>query len=68
MPDDGFRLPGSSYQELVRIIRAYGNLISEAAPSEVSRLAPMPETIVSRNNAFLVSIRQEGAYCETTKG
>jgi len=56
MPEEGFRLPGSSYEELAKIIRAYGTLTAEATPGEVSKLAAIHPTIVSRNNAFLVAI------------
>ena len=56
MPEERFRLPGSSYEELAKIIKAYGNLSLEAAPNEVSKLAAIHPTSVSRNNAFLVSI------------
>jgi hypothetical protein len=54
--EERFRLPGSSYQELVKIIRAYGSLDKEAGPVEVGNVAVVHFTIVSRNNAFLVAI------------
>lgn len=54
--EERFRLPGSSYEELVKIIRAYGNLGKEAVPADVGQLAVVHGTIVSRNNAFLVGI------------
>jgi|SRR5882724_6118712 len=56
MPDDRFRLPGSSYEELVKIIRAYAKLKEEATLEEVTKVAAIHPTIVSRNNKFLVGI------------
>lgn len=56
MPEERFRLPESSYDELAKIIKAYGTLSAEAAPPEVSKIATMHHTMVSRNNAFLVAI------------
>jgi len=40
----------------VKIIQAYGNSGSEASLDEVARSAVMDKTIISRNNAFLVSV------------
>jgi hypothetical protein len=54
--DDTFKLPGSSYSELVKIIRAYGHAPDDAVPKDVGDRAGMDPTIVSRNNAFLVSV------------
>ncbi len=56
MPDERFRLPGSSYGELVKVIRAYGTLSGAASLDEVSKLAAMHPTQISRNNGFLVAI------------
>lgn len=56
MPEEKFRLPGSSYEELVKIIKAYGHVNAPATPGEVGTLAGTHLTIVSRNNAFLVAI------------
>src|SRR3972149_11556028 len=55
-PEERFRLPSSSYEELVKIVKAYGNLTKEAVPAEVSQLAVVHPTVVSHNNAFLVTI------------
>lgn len=54
MADDKFRLPGSSYEELVKIIRAYSHTSGPAAPAEVGEVIGMNQTIVSRNNGFLL--------------
>lgn len=57
MTEDRFRLPGSSYEELTKIIKAYGDLDKEVTPGDVSKVAGgIHPTIVSRNNAFLVGI------------
>ncbi len=51
-----FRLPGSSFEELTKIIASYGNVQGEASPTDVARLAAVDPTIISRNNAFLMSL------------
>jgi hypothetical protein len=56
MAEERFRLPGSSYQELVKIIRAYGQVPENASPKDVADRAVVNETVVSRNNAFLVGV------------
>jgi len=56
MPDDTFRLPGTSYEELVRIISAYGHAPDEASLTDVSKIAAVGNTRVSRNNKFLVAV------------
>lgn len=55
-----YKLPGSSYEELTKIIRAYaaasknGTAVSLA---EVAQSTGMDKTIVSRNNGFLTQIK-----------
>jgi hypothetical protein len=57
MPEETFRLPKSSYEELVKIVQAYGNIGQEAVNlDEVAKTSAMDKTIISRNNAFLVSL------------
>lgn len=56
MTEETFRLPKSSYDELVKIIRAYGNAGNEATLSDVAHRAAIDTTIISRNNAFLISV------------
>lgn len=57
MVEERFRLPGSSYEQLVRIIQSYGHLDEAASPEDVSRVAGgIHPTEVSRNNGFLVAI------------
>ena len=54
MAEDKFKLPGSSYQELVKIIRAYLPFSSPASLDEVSKAVGIHTTIISRNNGFLI--------------
>lgn len=56
MAEDAFPLPGSSYSELVKVIRAYAKLKEDASLSEVSRLISMNPSQISRNTGFLVEI------------
>jgi hypothetical protein len=56
MGDEKFRLPGSSYEEIVKIVRAYAKLDREATLEEVVELTAMHRTIISRNNGFLISM------------
>ena len=51
-----FRLPGSSYEELVNIIVAYGTRDESAGTGDVGRLDSVHQSSVSRNNAFLAEI------------
>lgn len=56
MAEETFRLPKSSYDELVKVVQAYGITGQSATLDEVAQAAAMDKTTVSRNNAFLVSI------------
>jgi hypothetical protein len=56
MADDKFKLPGTSLEELMKIVSAYATLDREASPGEVGNLAGKHETQVSRNNGFLTAI------------
>jgi hypothetical protein len=56
MAEETFRLPKSSYDELVKIVRAYGSSSDAANLDEVAQTAAMDKTIISRNNAFLISV------------
>jgi len=51
-----FRLPGSSYEELVNIIVAYGTRDEASNPGDVGKLASVHQSSVSRSNAFLTAI------------
>jgi hypothetical protein len=56
MAEREFRLPGSSYEELVNIIVAYGTRDEAARPGDVGKLDSVHQSSVSRNNAFLTEI------------
>lgn len=51
-----FRLPGSTYEELINIIVAYGTRDEASNPGDVGKLNSAHQSSVSRNNAFLVGI------------
>ncbi|MDO5413970.1 MAG: hypothetical protein Q4F78_00770 [Bacillota bacterium] len=61
-----FKLPGSSYGELIKIIKAYGATKPDTPVqlSELSQSTGIPTTGVSRNNGFLV---QQKLVTEGTK-
>lgn len=63
MAEEKFKLPQSSYEELVKIIKAYGNLTEPANLETVSNLLGIHITIISRNAGFLtaVGILESGA-------
>ena len=56
MAEREFRLPGSSYEELVNIIVAYGTRDEAARPGDVGKLDAVHQSSVSRNNGFLREI------------
>jgi hypothetical protein len=56
MPDEGFRLPVSSYEGLAQIIKAYGSAKEAIGPEQLSKLATKNPTEISGDNAFLVAI------------
>ena len=56
MAENGFRLPGSPYEELVNIIVAYGTREEAARAGDVGKLDSVHQSSVSRNNAFLTEI------------
>lgn len=56
MADAGFRLPGSSYEELANIIMAYGTRDEASNPGDVSKLDSVHRSSVTRTNGFLVEI------------
>lgn len=49
-------LPGSSFDELKKIIMAYASLPDKATTDEVGKLASVHSTTISRNAKFLVDI------------
>lgn len=54
-----FKLPGSSYEEITKIIRAYSNVKHGQALSlaDLAQMSGMDKTIISRNNGFLLQLR-----------
>ena len=62
---DSYKLPGSSYDELIKIIQAYSSSRNGTAISlnEVAQASGMAKTVISRNNGFLVQTKlvTEGA-------
>ncbi len=56
MAEEGFRLPGSGYGELVNIIVAYGTRDGASNPGDVGKLDPAHQASATRNNAFLTGI------------
>lgn len=56
MAEDKFKLPQSSYEELCKIIMAYGQHEEPASNPEISRISSLHPTIISRNAGFLTAI------------
>lgn len=56
MTNDKFKLPRSSYEEICKIIKAYGRLGQPSSLSEVAQLSTMSSTSISANNAFLSNV------------
>ncbi len=55
---ENYKLPGSSYEEFVKIVKAYstGKVGIPMSLDTVAQTTGMDKTIVSRNNGFLVQI------------
>lgn len=71
LAEEGFRLPGSSYEELANIIVAYGTRDEAAMGGDVTKLDPAHQASASRNNTFLAAIgilEGEGRRLVTHKG
>ena len=51
-----FKLPSSSYEELLKLIQAYANAKEGAALTldQITQATGVPRTSVSKNNGFLV--------------
>lgn len=67
-----FKLPASSYEELIKLFQAYSNIKEGTAVTldEISQATGVPRTIVSKNNGFLVQvgiINSEGNKKSTTE-
>jgi hypothetical protein len=55
MPDEKFKLPQSSYEELVRVIKAYGGVSEPISLMEASSRSALNPTSISRNAGFLTA-------------
>ena len=55
---ENYKIPGSSYEEFVKIVKAYatGKVGVPMSLDAVAQTAGMDKTIVSRNNGFLVQL------------
>lgn len=67
-----FKLPTSSYEELIKLFQAYSNTKDGTAVTldEISQATGVPRTSVSKNNGFLVQvgiINSEGNKKSTTE-
>jgi hypothetical protein len=56
LADESFPLPKSSYDQLTRIIKGYGQQTTDATPADVGQLTGVNPSDVSRNTGFLVAI------------
>ena len=56
MSEEKIKLPRSSYEELCKIIKAYGRLTKPASLDEVATLSGIGKTVISANNSFLSAI------------
>lgn len=54
-----YKLPGSSYEEVVKIIKTYSSLKKGVGASltELSQTSGMDKTVISRNNGFLTQLK-----------
>ncbi len=67
MSDDKFKLPGSSYDELCKIIMSYGHFDKPFSLDEAAQVTKMHRTQISRNNGFLGAVGIiEGDKAKTT--
>src|SRR3990167_368442 len=55
MPDDKFKLPLSSYDELVKFIKAYSHVTKPTELGEISRLTGVGVPNISKNVGFFVA-------------
>lgn len=55
---DMYKLPASSYEELIKIIKAYGNVKSNISVSldDLVKSSGMNRTVLSKNNGFLMQV------------
>jgi hypothetical protein len=51
-----FNLPGSSFEEVQKIIKGYGHVSANASLADLSKLVGLHGSIISRNAKFLVDV------------
>lgn len=53
-----FKLPSSSYEELIKLFQAYANTKEGTALSldDITQATGVPRTVVSKNNGFMVQV------------
>ena len=51
-----FNLPGSSFEEVKKIIKGYSHAQEQASLDQLSKLTGLHSTVISRNNKFLTDI------------
>ncbi|MDW3207554.1 MAG: hypothetical protein R8L07_18620 [Alphaproteobacteria bacterium] len=51
-----FNLPGSSFEEIQKILKGYNNAPEQASLDQLSKLTGLHGTVISRNNKFLSDI------------
>lgn len=56
MGEENVRLPGSSFEEVAKVIQGYADIGKAVPLDDVSRRIGMHPTVISRNNGFLVFI------------
>lgn len=52
-----FNLPGSSFEEVQKILKGYSHAPEQASLDQLSKLTGLHATVISRNNKFLSDIR-----------
>lgn len=69
MAVEKFKLPKSSYGEIVKIIKGYSSINGDASLAKVSQTTALDETIISRNVGFLKDIKviEGGKYKQSTE-
>lgn len=56
MAEDGIKLPGSSFDEVAKVVQGYADIGKAVPLDDVSRRIGMHPTVISRNNGFLVFV------------
>jgi hypothetical protein len=56
MSDEKFKLPMSSYEELTKVIKAYGHFSEPQPLDEISKFIGLHPTLISKNVGFLTGV------------